>query len=87
MTMIEKMARALYDYDSADFGVGCFDPWKDCKGVYVRQARAALQAILEPSEAVRSAGEREGLGRPLNANPRHVWTAMIDAILAEKPNA
>lgn len=80
MTMLEKMAREICDEDS-------FDPdWmayidgaaKPLWNKYVPHARAALLAIREPTGAMCNAAYAvKGFGNR--------WTAMIDAILAEKP--
>ncbi len=88
-TMLEKMARAMYE---AAPGTGpvtgpqwAWD-WMVSEGwelpnAFRRRARAALQAIRRPDANACEAAERAtGISKAL-AN--HVFTAMIDAILSE----
>ncbi|WP_235523646.1 hypothetical protein [Sphingobium sp. Leaf26] len=69
MTMIERAARAMYDNVRPDWD------WDDpdaelLRRMYRDNARAAIGALREPSDAVTSAG--------------YAWTAMVDAVLAEQ---
>jgi len=72
MTMIEKIARAMAASDKMD----C-DEWG---GLYQERARAALQAMLEPSEGMVEAGN----DWVITEDGRKVFTAMIRAALEEK---
>lgn len=100
MTMLEKMARALCEAGAAGYGAAVgpdlWDKWADDehKAHFRRQARAALLAIREVSEGVGEAGwfngehTLEGMGPDYPSyveSCQSIFTAMIDAILAEKP--
>lgn len=91
MSMIEKVARALFEHQQFDADM-VFDDFKD---EYLAEARIAIEAMREPTEAMLKAGEiptREislgngqtvrGLG--LGAAPWSIWPKMIDAALAEE---
>ena len=70
-TMLEKMAAAIeqsYSRQQADEPVD----WLDC-------ARAALEAIREPDEAMM----KEGMTAVLTRSAHTTFTAMIDSILSE----
>lgn len=83
-TMVERVAKAIYEED---------DPWhvafpwpnltKTQAGVdaYRRCARAAIEAMREPTEAMERAGLREMTIDPAWAKP--AWQAMISAALSE----
>jgi len=101
MTKLEEVARALCEADGLDPDAD----WRDGDGVfltvaiepgkqqrwrtYVRKARAALEALRMPNEAMRRAGRAEDdwYARPYYecASETTHWIAMIDAILKEKP--
>lgn len=55
---------------------------EETEGGYPALARAAIEAMREPTEAMRYGGY-EGLGTEASrfAQPEHVWYAMIDAAL------
>ena len=53
--------------------------WK----LHVSSARAAIEAIREPSKAMEEAGRREMGMDEWEGTASNVWRAMIDAALAE----
>jgi hypothetical protein len=62
MTMIERVARAIY---VAELGpTGDFDDyfWDKHRATYLAQARAAIEAMREPTEAMIAAGGDEQVG-------------------------
>jgi hypothetical protein len=72
MTKLEQVARAIAKSEGLN---------EDWTKQYLRHARAAVEALREPSEAMLDAGNRQ-----LDcANERQCWQAMLDAILSEKP--
>ena len=94
-TMVDRVARALYaesDWALSDKRGGHVG-WKDFRD----DARAAIQAMREPSDAMLRAGFRNN--RHVNSAPcdratcigavtmpaDQAWRAMIDAALAEEP--
>lgn len=91
MTMIEKMALAMAVADSGPEGSGLFNiHWTEFREGYKSSARAALEALLEPNEAMVEAGEcgpypndeeHPGFGDPM---PRQIYKAMIQAALEKK---
>ena len=77
--MVERVARAIY---AVDGGKG----WHLHEKFYVASARAAIEAMREPTEAMVASGESAasfGIGKPKDeaAIPR-VWRWMIDASLS-----
>jgi len=57
MSMIEKMARAMVAQDSGPEGSALFAiHWKEFGDGYLASARAALTALLEPTEGMVEAG-------------------------------
>lgn len=83
MTMLEKMARAIHAYDKAQDE--CAPDWERVnQPYYLEAARAALLEIREPREAVVVAGDEAIFDAP--GASEYVFTAMIDAILNEKPD-
>jgi hypothetical protein len=95
-TMLEKMARAfqddlraqrvLYEIDKAHPDHRRLMLFTGETADLHRALRAALEAIREPSEAVREAGMEVRRRDPHNMNPSPEWSTMIDAILAENPS-
>jgi hypothetical protein len=86
MTPLEREARVLARYHAElQFGDSCTEQdradeevdWQD----YLPGAKIVIEALREPSEAMLGAG----LGRKNPGQPDDVWTAMIDAALAEAP--
>ncbi len=82
MTTIEKMARAMAAVDSSrDAECGADEYFTACREAYMDNARAALAAIAEPSEAVVGGMQSE---LPLHPNfARLAWRAGVAAALAE----
>lgn len=88
--MIERVARAMY----ADTN-GRADKWREeeplTKDVYRSNARAAIEAMREPTEAMTFKGMYKFAEAYENSNPRgvgqceidQVWQAMIEAALSE----
>lgn len=80
MTMIERVARALAASDGAKFHVN--------PDVYLTLARAAIEAMREPTEHMLDYGAcHEDQDHDIFDEghiSREVWQAMIDAALAEK---
>lgn len=99
MTMLEKVARAV-DEALNDNSIAFMKPSgvdsetvrqcreADTKRAF-RAARAAIEAMREPTEAMVEADMPlggYGFGDDVySADPKEVWQAMIDAALAEKP--
>lgn len=87
MTVIEKMARSLCQYDKHDpdessFSSG-FDPyWMS----YIGKARAALATLVVPSAEMIEAGGSVKRGQIPNSRDEAtaVWTAMISTALVER---
>ena len=69
-TMIEQVARALLVADRSAI----------TPDYYQRMARAAIEAMREPTEAMLDAGVNF---RERNARTEQIWQAMIDAALSE----
>lgn len=75
MTMIERVAKALAD---EYFGVGWYDRQGDeFRRRWAFMARAAIEALREPTEAMLDEGPPEPYME------KHVWARMIDAALKE----
>ncbi len=92
MTTIEKASRALAvqwfcetGHDNAEAVAAAESQWKGFESL----ARAALQALREPDEPALDAGALVGpdtnSGEFGYGDAHAVFTAMIDAILEEKP--
>lgn len=86
MSPLERAARALHDVEpmssDAEMNEVFFLGLRD---VRVRQVRAVLQAIREPSEGMIEAGEAVAM-RPFVAAGQftpETWQAMIDRALSE----
>jgi len=77
MTPIEKVARAIYEAQPRN------KPWVLLTPLHrsrlETEARAAIEALREPSEAMRAVTIND-VGRYEDD-----WEAMIDAALAERP--
>jgi len=81
MNMVEKVARAICKEQQGDPG---YDVWTLSLGsphraLYLAQARAAIAAMREPSEAMLAAGRWPAEDDGALA----CWQAMIDDALAE----
>ena len=70
-SMIERVARALLVADRSAI----------TPDYYQRMARAAIEAMREPTEAMLDAGVNF---RERNARTEQIWQAMIDEALKEK---
>jgi len=68
MTMIERVARAICKTENTVYG---WQHYEDC-------ARAAIQAMREPTEAMRVEGVRH------HDTVESIWQAMIDEALEDK---
>lgn len=86
-TMVEQVARALLAVDYKDqIGEGDWldMEWESKSHAYIAQARAAIEAMREPSEGVLDALSEAAT---LEGGPSHagmaVWETGIDAILNE----
>jgi hypothetical protein len=86
--MVERVARAIanagaFDETMSDAKRG----WEKCDGAmredYRREARAAIEAMREPTETMISAGYLWAFGSPNEAetNAERTWQAMIDDAL------
>lgn len=78
MTMIDRAARAMYDTVQPEWS------WEDPEAELLRQmykenARAAIQAIRNPSQAMEQAGSN---ALECDRNAARAWQAMIDICLA-----
>lgn len=84
MTMIERAARALFTIEHGDDA--SFEAWPVIANEMAVRARAVLQAIREPSEAMEGAGREaleDGAELIVDGDATACWHAMIDAALAE----
>jgi len=78
MTMIEKMARAMLEDEVGNAAVGA--TWEDEGPIWIKNARAALTALLDPSEGMVEAG-KHGVINP--AWLSSTFTKMIQHALDE----
>lgn len=91
-TMIEKMARAMWLDDVGIQFAGTAEAeadWDYQRNIYFTHARAALQALREPTEAMINAGAweiiepRERSAEGEENSTLTVWQAMIDEALQD----
>lgn len=88
MEMVEKVARAIAAEMGTDWGgpLGESDlSFLPYKARYMSMARAAIEAMREPTEAMKEAGFQAGHlgdGEWEYADPESAYTAMIDAALS-----
>ena len=87
--MIEKVARAIAAEDihlaAAFSGVGSVNAQHYERKIAFQMARAAIEAMREPTEAMIDKGAvAEGDGN-LAVEAQNIWQAMIDGALGEKP--
>ena len=76
MTPIERVARGLHSVRSKET---VFDNLsRTIKGHYLKEARAAIEALREPSEKMMAAGNHHDI-----ASDEDRWRRMVDAALAE----
>lgn len=85
MNMIEKVARAMFKADFPD------SEWRPTEDGYMRMARAAIEAMREPTNIMCLAALRfedeDGDGKVDWPMAQKTWRAMIDAALNEKGDA
>ena len=74
--MIARVARAIEWSRTSFYERG----GKGCGPIAEFQARAAIEAMREPTDEMTTAGARQPITGPIDA----IWRAMIDAALAEK---
>ena len=82
--MVERVARSLYHAHSRNKPYDILQP--EFQRQYEKQARAAIEAMREPTEAMEEAGFQaghEGDGEWEYASPASTYTAMIDAALSQ----
>lgn len=83
MTKIEEVARAIYEKRN---GHGC-KAWghqpNSHKAPYLSDARAAIETMRTPTEAMVDAYVRDGHGKTIGEVAQNGWFAMIDAALSE----
>ncbi len=91
MTPLERIARALFRADYPEYVDDNLEieelgmiPYERRHLYYVEAARAVLQAIREPSEAMNNAGMTEADKDSFGVAVQPIWRAMVDAAL-EKP--
>lgn len=82
MNMIEKVARAMAASDSGPIGSTSFEfHWAEVGHEYMHNAKAAIEAMRDPTEAMTTAGVEAWRNHYLS--PVTQWRAMIDAALTE----
>ena len=94
MTMIERVAWRLWRADSEDAGVPASvtngrtqeafaEQSEDTRRRWLKFARAAIEAMREPTDAMIDAGAMPDCNDP-HGRPSTVWGSMIDAALNEQ---
>lgn len=77
MTMVEKVARAIH-------GGTTYPPWDTmgevAQGDFLNHARAAIEAMREPTEKMSLVGWKALEGNPVSP-PLQCWDYMIDEAL------
>ena len=80
MTKLEQVARAIY---LSDHGCDGFPNQEDAmQQAYIAMARAAVEALREPNEAMIQRGWELIRG---NLRPDEIFPHMIEVVLDEKP--
>lgn len=81
MTMVERVGRGMARYNWPHASPADIDEmWDAWEG----DARAAIAAMREPTEAMVDTGRDVGPDRPYGAHEtRATWSAMIDTALSE----
>jgi hypothetical protein len=90
MNPLQAAARAIYNADP-QLGPDGPVPWDEqhtpLRALCIAQARAAIEAIRTPSEAMQLTGHNvrsdPTTGMPTGCGTDQIWTAMIDTLLAE----
>lgn len=94
MNDLERLGYALYEqerqrairagrvmsYAGAHPDCVAVEPWEECKAVFIKDARALLQELRNPSEGMVEAGMERSFPHP----PAPAFTAMIDHILGQE---
>lgn len=84
--MIERVAKALSTFDESNFPKFVKSDWEKltplARSAYRRRARAAIEAMREPTRMMIDAGA-SGCGEDSINVAMGAWDAMIDAALAE----
>lgn len=87
MTMIEKVARALWKKRDEFPDLRTWEELEQIdRDMLLVEARAALTVLLEPSEGMVEAGNRAGFKASVKTVSADVFTAMIQAALSEEGN-
>lgn len=82
--MVERVARAMVAEDSGQEGSMLFDThWKEFGEGYMKTARAAIEAMREPTEEMVNSGECADDGMTHTDTVVDIYQAMIDAALSE----
>lgn len=82
--MVERVARAIYERNSKRTNyVWPDDVYPAIRNRCLRDARAAIEAMREPTEEMVNAGAVAEGDTNLEAQARSLWEAMIDAILKD----
>jgi hypothetical protein len=84
MTPVERVARAIYAENLFGMPNPDWDAWPmtEAKKACVRTARAAIEALREPSEKMVDAADVYGFGEGY-LSPESTWERMISAALSE----
>jgi len=82
MSMVEKVAVALANHihQGGDYGMTGEEAYEDRRDDYLAMARAAIEAMREPTPEMDDVGRDHNFSR--YATP--AWQAMIDAALSEE---
>ncbi len=84
--MVERVARAMFYDTNRDYPAYSFHAADETtQATYISNARAAIEAMREPTEDMEIAGDTEtGWDKHEMPHPaRNSWQAMIDAALNE----
>lgn len=82
MNMIERVARAMVVADSGPEGSTLFDiHWEEFGEGYMAGARAAIEAMREPTDEMIEAGVTAEHGKTLGTRVTFEYQAMINAAL------
>lgn len=85
MTMLEQMAKAIYEkaYENSGWKPSWVDIFGQSREKYLDCARAALTALLDPTEEMKEAGTLE-LDKNQGLPASFIFRAMTQAALNEK---
>lgn len=83
--MVERVARAIYEGRNGAGAKAWASQPKSHRAPYLLDARAAIEAMREPTEAMTVAGTATGIDVdrfcPIEYDPDKIWDAMISAAL------